>query len=108
MKILAIESSAKAVSAAVCEEGRLIAYSYQNSGLTHSRTLLPLIKDMLKNSELELSDIGLIAVARGPGSFTGIRIGVAAAKGLSWASDIPAVGVSTPRRWLFSLHLQTA
>ena len=90
------------MSAAVCER-RLIAYSYQNSGLTHSRTLLPLIKDMLKNSELELSDIGLIAVARGPGSFTGIRIGVAAAKGLSWASDIPAVGVSTLEAMAFQL-----
>lgn len=95
IKILAIESSAKAVSAAVCEEGKIIAQSYQNSGLTHSRTLLPIIEDMLKNAELKLSDIGLIAVARGPGSFTGIRIGVAAAKGLSWASGIPAAGVST-------------
>lgn len=95
IKILAIESSAKAVSAAVCEGGKIIAQSYQNNGLTHSRTLLPIIEDMLKNAEIELSDIGLIAVARGPGSFTGIRIGVAAAKGLSWASEIPATGVST-------------
>lgn len=95
IKILAIESSAKAVSAAVCEGGKIIAQSYQNNGLTHSRTLLPIIEDMLKNAEIKLSDIGLIAVARGPGSFTGIRIGVAAAKGLSWASEIPATGVST-------------
>jgi len=105
MKILAIESSARAVSAAVCEDGKLIAYSYQNNGLTHSRTLLPLIEDMLKNSDIELADIGLIAVARGPGSFTGIRIGVAAAKGLSWASDIPAVGVSTLEAMAFQLAL---
>jgi len=95
IKILAIESSAKAVSASVCEEGKIIAQSYQNNGLTHSRTLLPLVEDMLKNAEIKLSDIGLIAVAKGPGSFTGIRIGVAVAKGLSWASEIPAVGVST-------------
>jgi len=95
IKILAIESSAKAVSAAVCEDGKIIAQSYQNSGLTHSRTLLPIIEDMLKNSEIKLLDIALIAVAKGPGSFTGIRIGVAAAKGLSWAAQIPAVGVST-------------
>lgn len=95
IKILALESSAKSVSAAVCEDGKIIAQSYQNSGLTHSRTLLPLIEDMLKNADLSYDDIGQVAVARGPGSFTGIRIGVSAAKGISWARDIPAVGVST-------------
>ncbi len=95
IKILALESSAKSVSAAVCEDGKIIAQSYQNSGLTHSRTLLPIIEDMLKNADLSYEDIGLVAVARGPGSFTGIRIGVSAAKGISWARDIPAVGVST-------------
>ena len=95
IKILALESSAKSVSAAISEDGKIIAQSYQNSGLTHSRTLLPLIEDMLKNADLSYDDVGLVAVARGPGSFTGIRIGVSAAKGISWARDIPAVGVST-------------
>ena len=95
MRILALESSAKAVSAAICEDGRLIAQSYQNSGLTHSRTLLPLVEDMLKNTELGYGDIDLVAVAKGPGSFTGIRIGVAAAKGIAWARELPLAGVST-------------
>jgi len=103
LKILAIESSAKAVSAAVCEEGKILAYSYQNNGLTHSRPLLPLVEDMLKNSDMRLTDIELIAAARGPGSFTGIRIGVAAAMGLSWGTDIPAVGVSTLEAMAFQL-----
>ena len=81
IKILALESSAKSVSAAVCEDGKIIAQSYQNSGLTHSRTLLPLVEDMLKNADMSYDDIGLVAVARGPGSFTGIRIGVFGCKG---------------------------
>jgi tRNA threonylcarbamoyladenosine biosynthesis protein TsaB len=62
IKILAIESSAKPVSAAVCEDGKIIALSFQNSGLTHSRTLLPLIEDLLKNSDLSYDDISLVAV----------------------------------------------
>ncbi len=95
MRILAIESTARAASAALCEDGRLVAQYFQNSGLTHSRTLLPMAEDMLKNLELTLEDVDLVAVAKGPGSFTGVRIGVAAAKGLCWGRDIPACGVST-------------
>lgn len=67
----------------------------QCSALTHSRTLLPMAEDMLKNAELRLSDVDLIAVAHGPGSFTGIRIGVSTVKGLAWAAEKPCVGVST-------------
>ena len=95
MMILALESSATACSAALCRDGELVAQSYQNSGLTHSRTLLPMVRDMLANSQLTLDQVDVIAVAAGPGSFTGIRIGVAAAKGLAFAADKPAVGVST-------------
>ncbi len=95
IKILAIESSAKPASAAVCEDGKIIAQTYINNGLTHSRTLLPLIEDMLKNAGLSYDDIGLVAVAKGPGSFTGVRIGVSTAKGICWARDIPVIGVST-------------
>ncbi len=103
IKILAIESSAKPASAAVTEEGKIIAQSYINNGLTHSRTLLPLIEDMLKNAGLSYDDIGLVAVAKGPGSFTGVRIGVATAKGICWAKDIPAAGVSTLEAMAFQL-----
>ena len=95
MLTLAFESSAKAASVALLRDGSLISQYSQCSGLTHSRTLLPMAEDLLKNAELTLSDIDLFAVAHGPGSFTGIRIGVSTVKGLSWACDKPCVGVST-------------
>ena len=74
MLILALESSAKAASAALCRDGVLIAQSQQCSGLTHSCTLLPMAEQMLKNTDTKLADVDAIAVARGPGSFTGIRM----------------------------------
>ena len=95
MLILAFESTAKAASAALVRDGRLLSQYSQCSGLTHSRTLLPMGEDMLKNAELSLRDVDLLAVAHGPGSFTGVRIGVSMVKGLAWASDKPCVGVST-------------
>ena len=95
MLTLAFESSAKAASVAVCDGARLISQYSQCTALTHSRTLLPMAEDMLKNAELSLDDIGLFAVAHGPGSFTGIRIGVSTVKGLAWAAGKPCVGVST-------------
>ena len=95
MLILALESSAKAASAALSKDGSLLAQAYQFSGLTHSRTLLPMAEDLLKNAGLTMADIDCVAVAHGPGSFTGVRIGVSAAKGLCWGADKPAVGVST-------------
>ena len=95
MKILALETSAKAVSAAVSEDGKILCSGYQDTGLTHSRTLMPIVEHILKNTGLAVADMDAIAVAAGPGSFTGIRIGVAAAKGLAFAADKPAVGVST-------------
>ena len=95
MLILAFESTAKAASAALVRDGKLLSQYSQCSGLTHSRTLLPMGEDMLKNAELSLQDVDLIAVAHGPGSFTGVRIGVSMVKGLAWAADKPCVGVST-------------
>ena len=95
MKILALETSAKAVSAAVSKDGKILASGYQDTGLTHSRTLMPIVEAMLKNAELVPADLDAIAVAVGPGSFTGIRIGVAAAKGLAFAVDKPVIGIST-------------
>jgi tRNA threonylcarbamoyladenosine biosynthesis protein TsaB len=95
MKILALETSAKAVSAAVCENGKILCSGYQDTGLTHSRTLMPIVEHILKNTNLTMADMDAIAVAVGPGSFTGIRIGVSAAKGLAFAVGKPAVGVST-------------
>ena len=95
MLILGIETSAKACSAALCRDGELLAQSYERTGLTHSRTLLPMIENMLSNTETPKDAIDMVAVAQGPGSFTGIRIGISTAKGLCWGLDIPAVGVST-------------
>ena len=95
MRILALETSAKAVSAAVTEDGKVLCSGYQDTGLTHSRTLMPIVEGILRNTGLTVQDCDAIAVAAGPGSFTGIRIGVAAAKGLAFAADKPAVGVST-------------
>ena len=95
MKILAIETSAKSVSAAVVEGGVPLASAYQNMGLTHSRTLMPLVDGMLSAAGLRVRDMDLLAAANGPGSFTGLRIGVSALKGLAWALEKPCCGVST-------------
>ncbi len=95
MKILALESSATACSVCLTEDEELIAQSYENSGLTHSKTLLPMAEELLKNCGAALNDVDVIAVAAGPGSFTGLRIGVSTAKGLGWALDKPCAKVST-------------
>ena len=95
MLILAFETTAKAGSVALLRDGVLLAESYQNTGMTHSQTLLSMAEDMLKNSGLTPQDVEAVAVAEGPGSFTGVRIGVAAAKGFAWGLEIPCYGVST-------------
>ena len=95
MKILALETSAKAVSAAVVEDGRVLCSGYQDTGLTHSCTLMPIVEGILRNTGMTIADCDAIAVAVGPGSFTGIRIGVAAAKGFAWGAQLPLCSVST-------------
>ena len=95
MKILAFESSAVSASVALTEDDRLIAQSFQNCGLTHSRTLLPMAEALLSNCGVTINDVDALAVAHGPGSFTGVRIGVATVKGLALGADKPCVGVST-------------
>lgn len=95
MTILAFETSAKAASAALFREGALLGESYQNTGLTHSQTLLSMAENLMKSCAVASGDIDAVAVAAGPGSFTGVRIGVAAAKGFAWGREIPCVGVST-------------
>ena len=95
MQILAIETSAKAASAALVADGMLKAEYFQNSGQTHSRTLLKLVQDMLQNCDTPVTALDAVACAIGPGSFTGVRIGLAAAKGLCWGADLPLYGVST-------------
>jgi tRNA threonylcarbamoyladenosine biosynthesis protein TsaB len=95
MKILAIDSTAKAASIAVCQDERLLGLYTVDNGLTQSELLLPMAENMLKSLKLSFNDIELIAVATGPGSFTGVRIGAAMAKGIAFDRDIPCVSVST-------------
>lgn len=95
MKILAIDSSAVSASCAVTDNGKLIAQSFVNIGLTHSQTLMPMIESTVKQSGKTLADINLIAVSAGPGSFTGVRIGVSSVKGLAFTQNIKCAGVST-------------
>lgn len=106
MKLLALESSAKAASCCIASDGELLAQTYQNNGLTHSRTLLPMTTAMLETCGLTLQDIDVLAVAIGPGSFTGLRIGVAAVKGLAWAENKPVCGVSTLEAMAWGLGLE--
>lgn len=95
MRILAFETSAKAASVAIVEDGMLLGEYFQNNGQTHSRTIMKMAEDLLRNCELSVQDIDAAAVAAGPGSFTGVRIGMAAAKGFAWGREIPLIGVST-------------
>lgn len=95
MKILAIECSATPASAAILENGKTISSAFVNVKLTHSQTLMPMIENVLSASLTDIDDIDGIAISHGPGSFTGIRIGIAAAKGLAAARKLPCAGVST-------------
>lgn len=95
MLILAIDTSGRIASCALYEDGALRASCNKDSNLDHSRTILPLCHEMIQNEGLEFGDIDVFASAVGPGSFTGIRIGVSAVKGFALAGDKPCSGVST-------------
>ena len=95
MKILGVDSTATAASAAVFIDGKIVSLQFSNTGLTHSQTLLPMIDTALKNASLKVDDLDFVAVSNGPGSFTGVRIGVSAVKGIAQPLDIPCVSVST-------------
>lgn len=95
MRILAFETSAKAASVALTENGKLMGECYQNTGMTHSQTLMVMAQDLLRQCGWDISSLDGLAVAEGPGSFTGVRIGMAAAKGMAWGAELPCYGVST-------------
>ena len=95
MKILGVESSATSASVSVVENGKVIALESSNTGLTHSQTLMPMVESTLKKATATINDIDYIAVSNGPGSFTGIRIGVSLVKGLSDPLNKKCVEVST-------------
>ena len=95
MKILSIDSSAKSAGAALTDGNRLISECFVNAGLTHSKTLLVMIDNVLRQADMGFDSVEGIAVNSGPGSFTGIRIGVALAKGLAFKNNLPVCGIST-------------
>ena len=95
MKVLGIESSSLVASVAVVSGDVLTAEYTVNFKKTHSQTLLPMIDEVSRMLELDPGTLDAIAVSGGPGSFTGLRIGIAAVKGLAWAADKPCLGVST-------------
>jgi tRNA threonylcarbamoyladenosine biosynthesis protein TsaB len=95
MKILAVDTSAVAASAAICEGETIIGEFFVNNHLTHSQTLMPMVDSLLKCCNVSTQDIDLFAVSSGPGSFTGLRIGISAIKGMAMATGKPCAGVST-------------
>ncbi len=95
LTILAVDTSATPVSCAVLRDGCLLASYYAHTKLTHSQTLMPMIEHTLYTNRLTMQDIDVLAVNSGPGSFTGVRIGVSAVKGLAFADKKPCVEVST-------------
>ena len=103
MKILGVDSSARSASIALIEDGEILSEFFINVGLTHSQTLAPMVKNVLDNTSTKLRDLDLFAVSFGPGSFTGIRIGVSLVKGMAMPFDTPCIGVSTLYSMAFNL-----
>lgn len=93
--ILAVDTSAKPVSCALIKDGRILGSYYSHSGLTHSQTLMPMVDHLLSVSAVTVDQLDAVAVNAGPGSFTGVRIGVSAVKGLAFTRDLPCISVST-------------
>lgn len=103
MKILAVDTSSNVASAAIVDGEKLVCESILNNKLTHSQTLMPMIDEVFKKSELKPDDIDLFAVSNGPGSFTGLRIGVTTIKGLAHACQKPVCGVNTLEALAYNL-----
>ena len=97
MRILALECSAGPASSAVLEDDRIVASAFTNVAMTHSQTLMPMTVKMLSDAGLSSSDIDALAISNGPGSFTGIRIGISAVKGIAAPKSLPCYAVSTLR-----------
>lgn len=95
MRVLALDCSAKSVSVAIAENGNLIYEGFLNITLTHSETLIPMCEQALSNARCSLKDIDAIAVTAGPGSFTGVRIGISAVKGMCFGDEKPVFAYST-------------
>ncbi len=94
MKILSIDSSSITASVAITENGNMLAESFVNNGLTHSQTLMPMVEQTIKDGRISINDIDLFAITNGPGSFTGVRIGIASLKGMADALGKKCFAVS--------------
>lgn len=105
MIMLGIDTSGKTASAAVCTENAVLAQTTVYTKLTHSQVILPICKDVLKSAGLTLSDVDVIAAAAGPGSYTGLRIGIAAVKAMCFALDKPCIGISTLEALAYNVSL---
>lgn len=105
MTLLGIDTSGKTASAAVCTENSVLARTTVYTKLTHSQVILPICKDVLKSAGLTLSDVDVIAAAAGPGSYTGLRIGIAAVKAMCFALDKPCIGISTLEALAYNVSL---
>lgn len=95
MKILSVDSSSVTASVAITENGKIISEKFINNGLTHSQTLMPMVEDVINESGVSVKDIDLFAITNGPGSFTGVRIGIASVKGMADALSKKCLAVST-------------
>ncbi len=105
MRILGIDSSGLVAGVAIEEDGKLISEYMIRNKLTHSQTLLPMIDEMMQTSKTSKEEIEAIAISEGPGSFTGLRIGAATAKGLAYGLGIPVIPVSSLLGLAFNLRL---
>lgn len=103
MKILAVDTSAKVTTVAVVDESGIVAEFNSNAKLTHSQTLMPMVEALLSCSKISIDEIDCFACAVGPGSFTGLRIGISAIKGLAFYKNKPCVGVSS--LWALAYNL---
>ncbi len=108
MKILACDTSNRACSCALIEEGSIVGAKFINNGLTHSQTFMPLVHDLMEENDTKYEELDAVACTVGPGSFTGIRIGVSAVKTMAMALDIAAVPVSSLRAMAYPLKEEDA
>ena len=104
MIILALDSTAQTGAVALCRDEKLVASFTLNTGNTHSETLLPSVEAVLKLGDVSVDDVDLFAISKGPGSFTGVRIGAATVKGMAFGKDKPCIGVSTLEALAYNLR----
>lgn len=104
MIILALDTTAATATAALTDNDKLIGLYMLNVNLTHSEIMLPMIENLLKNSKIDINDVDIFACSAGPGSFTGVRIGISLLKGLAFGKERPCVAVSSLQALAYNLN----